>query len=179
MFVSNCWRGLAILLAVLAGCDSPVAKSPVAAPPRAAIGSQFDPFGVGSISGRVSWDGPIPTLPPVSAVVFLPTGVEHRNYPHPNAPDIDPKSRGVRGAVVYLDGVDASRSRPWDLAPVRVEIHDDRIAVVQGDAEPGSVGFVRRGDEIEMVSSDSAVHVLSARGAAFFGLAFPDPERPL
>src|SRR5216684_3803743 len=96
---SDCWRCLAILFVALAGCDSPVPEPPSPAAPPAAIGAQFDPSNAGVIAGRVTWDGPIPTFPPVSAAVFLPSGVEYRQYPHPNAPDIDPTTPAIGGAV--------------------------------------------------------------------------------
>ena len=169
---------LAFLIMVVVGCDAPTPESAPPSAPPAAIGVQFDPARVGSISGRVNWDGPIPTFPPVIAPLFLPTGVEQRPYPHPNAPGIDPATRAVRGAVVYLDGVAPAHSKPWHHAPLRVAIREDRLAIIQGSAE-SNVGFVHAGDDMEMVSQDAAVHVLSARGAAFFALAFPDPDRPL
>ena len=106
------WQFLGFLVAA-AGCDGPAPEPAPVPPPPAAIGANFDPTAVGSISGRVTWDGPIPSFPPVLAPVFLPTGVEQRRYPHPNAPVIDPASRAVRGAVVYLEGVDPTRARRW------------------------------------------------------------------
>jgi hypothetical protein len=45
--------------------------------------------------------------------------------------------------------------------------------------KPSRVGFVRADDTIEMVSKDSQLHTLCVRGAAFFSLPFPDPDRPL
>src|SRR5207302_1450211 len=102
--------------------------------PPSALGENFEPAAAGSISGCVTWDGPIPSFPSVLAPVFLPSGVEQRRYSHPNAPDIEPTTRAMRGVVVYLDGIDPSRSRPWGHAPVRVEVYDDRIAILQGDA---------------------------------------------
>jgi hypothetical protein len=40
-------------------------------------------------------------------------------------------------------------------------------------------GFVRTGDTVEIVSKQSVFHALRATGAAFFTLAFPDPDQPL
>ena len=138
---------------------------------------QYDPTAVGAIFGRVTWDGPIPSFP-LCGPIFSPSGVEFRHYPHPNVPDIDLSTREVGGAIVYLEGVDPSRAKSWDHDPASVEIFENRLVVVQGDVEVRT-GIVRRGDSVEMVSKDSGLHVLSARGAAFFGLAFPDPDRPL
>jgi len=177
MSQAGCWRWLA-LLAAAAGCDGPAPEPESAPPSPAAIGEHFDPATVGSVSGRVTWDGPIPSFAQVLAPVFLSTGVEQRRYPHPNVPDIDPQTRAVRGAVVYLDGIEPSRSRPWDHAPIRVQVHEDRIAIMRGNVE-SRIGFVCCSDRVEFVSKDAAIHVLSARGAAFFGLPFPDPDRPL
>src|SRR5262249_30904512 len=80
-------------------------------------------------------------------------------------------------AVVYLRGVDPARARPWDHPPVCVELRDYQIHVRQGDEE-GRVGFVRRGAEVTAVSREPVFDSLQARGAAFFTLAFPDPDRP-
>jgi hypothetical protein len=104
--------------------------------------------------------------------------MQRRRYPNPNTVKIDPGTHAIQGAVVFLEAVEPSRSRPWDHTPVRIEIHDEQIHVVQGDGI-GQIGFVQRGDEIEMVSKQTAFHLLTVRGAAFFALAFPDPDRPL
>src|SRR5262249_39172772 len=96
---------------------------------------------------------------------------------NPHAPAIDPATRAVKDAVVFLRGIDPRRSRPWDHPPVRVEMRDYLLVVRQGAAE-GRVGFVRRGDGVEMVSAQPAFHALQARGAAFFTLMFPDPGGP-
>jgi hypothetical protein len=171
------WLCLPLLVAT-AGCDAPVPDPEPTPSPAVALGGSFDPATAGSITGRVTWDGSIPSFPSIVAPVFLPTGVEQRRHPHPNTPDIDPATRAVRGAVIYLDGVDPRRAKPWDYPPARVEVHDDRIAIMQASGE-SRIGFARRGDIIEVVSKDAAVHVLSARGAAFFGLPLPDPDQPV
>jgi hypothetical protein len=62
---------------------------------------------------------------------------------------------------------------------VRVVVSEDRIEILQGDAGAGRVGFVRVGDEVEFESRDASLHVLSARGAAFFGLPLPDAGKPV
>src|SRR5437764_1336769 len=49
-----------------------------------------------------------------------------------------------------------------------------KLHVLQGDAD-ARTGFVRRGGAVEMVSAQPVFHMLQARGAAFFALAFPDP----
>jgi hypothetical protein len=98
--------------------------------------------------------------------------------PNPNSPAINEKNHGVRGAVVFLRGLDPERARPWDLPPVRIEQRDCQLHVLQGAAD-SQVGFVRRGDAIEMVSRDRFFHSLHADGASFFNYTFPDPDAPL
>ena len=104
------------------------------------------------------------------------SGFEFREAGNPNRPDVDPKSRAVGKAVVFLRGVDSVASRLWDLPPVRVEIGGGQITVIQG-GKRGRVGFVRRGDAITLTSIESAYQVLRGRGAAFFSLPFPEPRQ--
>jgi hypothetical protein len=98
--------------------------------------------------------------------------------PAPNAPRIDPATRGVAGAVVMLRDVGPAAARPWDHPPVTVEVHDERLMVRQGDGPPRAVGFVRRGDAVTIISRQPRFHALQARGAAFWSLTLPDPDRP-
>lgn len=171
-----------ILAATLSGCgpspdeypDTPFATS------RTTTGSRFDPTTTGTIRGRVVWHGTVPDLPLKSAAI--PDGAGgHRwaDMPNPFAPVIDEKSRGLAHAVVYLSGIEPEAGRPWDLPPARVVMAGHRIVVKQFDSPEERVGIIRRGDELEMVSADQAVHSLRARGATFFTLPFPDPEKPL
>jgi hypothetical protein len=172
---------LPLALAAPFGCGHPAAAPPVASPPpRPETGSRFDPATAGTIRGQVLWHGDVPNPSPLAAP--LPDG--RGNYrpaelPNPFAPAVDGKTRGLAWAVVYLKGIDPERGRPWDLPPVRVEMRDYRIHIRQGDDEARPVGFVRRGDEIEMASADPVHHTLRARGAAYFSLPFPDPGQPL
>jgi hypothetical protein len=105
-------------------------------------------------------------------------GFEFRTAENPNRPRIDPRSRGVAGAVVYLRGVKAAAAKTWDLDPVAVEIGNSQIAVVQGRRR-GRVGFVRRGDAITVSSTEAAFHVLRGRGDGFFSLPLPEPNQPV
>jgi hypothetical protein len=128
----------------------------------------------------VAWKGEPPTvLPLVNRPGLTATGFrdDQLHHANPNAPDIDAATRAVRGAVVFLRGIDPRRARPWDFPPVRVVQQNYQLHVRQGDAD-GTVGFVRRGDAIDMVSEDTNFYSLHAGGAAFFTLAFPDPDRP-
>lgn len=144
------------------------------------IGHDFDATTAGEIRGRVTWQGALPKVPSYRAPVS--PGNEHIGqsfhlWPNPHAPRIDPATKGVAGAVIFLRGIDPQRSRPWDHPPVRIELRDYQIHVCQGERDDRS-GFVRRGDAITMVSRQSLFHSLHVRGAAFFARAFPDAEQP-
>jgi hypothetical protein len=128
----------------------------------------------------VTWSGAIPEVPGYRAPAS--PGSEHageprRNWPNPNAPHIDRRTRAVADAVVFLRGIDPSRGRPWDHPPVRVELRNYQIHVLQGGTD-SSYGFVRRGESIAMMSVQEVYHSLQARGDAFFSLAFPDANDP-
>ena len=157
-------------------------RAPAAPAPPAAVeaGTFFDPSTAGTIEGRVTWIGEPPTIPLLRGWTDVASeGIPAKKHeePNPNAPRIDPVSGGIGNAVVFLRGVDPRRGRPWDLPPVRVQQRDYRLLVQQGDAADRD-GFVRRGDRIEMVSTGPVFHVLHATGAAYFSLAFPEPDRP-
>ena len=170
------WR-LVPLIAVIAltGCD-PDAPSPRPPVMEVAASSDFDATTTGDVAGRVTWAGDLPEvlpfLAPVSPLSEQLRG-EKRNWANPNAPLIDPKSRGVGEAVVFLRGVEPRQARPWDLDPVSIELRDYQIRVRQGKGE-GRFGFVRRGAKIDLASKQNVFHSLKARGAAFFGMTFPD-----
>jgi hypothetical protein len=172
------WWGLILAAAVGCGHDAPPPPPEPAQVPTPA--TAFDPATAGSITGRVTWDGepsnvlPFPIYPnALGGDVFR----ERHARPNPNAPSIDPLTRGIADAVVYLRGVEVARARPWDHPPLVVEIQSCCLHLRQGDA--GSrVGFVRRGDRLAMVSREPVFHLLHAGEAAFFTLAFPDPEQP-
>ncbi|MBN9122684.1 MAG: carboxypeptidase regulatory-like domain-containing protein [Planctomycetes bacterium] len=174
-----CWL-LLVCAASAGGCGTePPAVADPPAPPAPAPGA-FDPTACGTITGLVTWTGPEPTVPPVQAFTPRPDGpgLASRTVPLANAPRIDHFTRAVAGAVVYLREVDVARARPWDLPNVEVEFRDSQIVVKQGD-RTGRTGFVKRGDAITARSAEPTFHVLRARGAAFFALPFPDPDRPL
>jgi hypothetical protein len=173
---------LPFALAALVGCGRSPAEPTASAPPapRLDVGARFDPATAGTIRGQVLWLGDVPAVAKMTAA--LPDGsggYRWAEMPNPFAPVVDENTRGLAGAVVYLKGIDPAAGRPWDLPPVRVEMRDFQIRVRQGDGEPRAVGFVRRGDEVEVVSNDHAHHMLRARGAAYITLPFPDPDKPL
>jgi hypothetical protein len=172
------FRLVLLSAAALAGCEQDQSPdAPADAPP--ALGADFDPAGAADVRGRVTWEGELPRVPPFRswATPLTDRGPgQLREWANPNAPAIDPSSRGVGDAVVFLRGIDPRRARPWDHPPVRVEMRDWQLHVLQGaDAR---TGFVRRGGGVEMVSTQPVFHSLQARGAAFFALAFPDPGEP-
>ncbi len=177
----RCLRLLPLILLPL-GCAEPLPPAdPTPDPPPAALASRFDAATAGTLRGRVTWDGDLPNVPPFEAPGFVPEGERGQPRllrPNPHAPAIDPASRGVANAVVYLKGVDPTRARPWHLAAVSLEQRDRMLFVVQGPVT-STVGFVRRGNEVELVSREPRFHALHLSGAAFFTLTFPDPDQPL
>lgn len=133
------------------------------------------------IRGRVTWNGPLPEVPPLDVAAYPfggPVLRQRQRRPNPNRPAIDPLSRGLANAVVYLRGVPVEQARPWDHPPVEVELHSDGFAVRQGQ-DVSRVGFVRRGAAVTLVSRQEVLHGCRGRGAAFFSLMFPDRDRPL
>jgi hypothetical protein len=140
----------------------------------------FNAAAAGSVAGRLTWAGDIPSVAPfrapVSPLSELPPG-PRRDWPNPHAPVINPGDRGVAGAVVFLRGVDPERARPWDHLPVRVVVRNCQYHILQGTAD-AATGFVRRGDAVTIVSEDDRFQAVQARGAAFFTLTLPDRDRP-
>jgi hypothetical protein len=170
----------AVCLAALGCGDGPHAKPVLLSHKSEQIRSDFKPEMAGSVEGRVTWTGEIPLVPPIE----YRRNVLGSNSPeprllreNPNAPSIEPKTRGVAGAVVALSGVAPSQARPWDHPPACIEFRDRGMHILQGKGEHQS-GFVRLGDEVEMVSREDVFNALHASGAAFFGLTLPDPDRP-
>jgi hypothetical protein len=171
----------ATLLFGLAGCTDgePPGENAPAAPNVG--GGAFDQPATGTIVGRVVWDGPLPEVPPFTVLHTAETpprdGKRVRHEPNPFQPLIDAEGKGVQDAVIILRGIDPRRAGPWPHPPVRVELWQRTIRVVQGDVT-SRVGFVRRGDDIEAVNRDPEYHSLRVRGAAFFTLPFVDAGKP-
>jgi hypothetical protein len=162
------------------GCADAGQKPPPAKPGPERVTTDFDPATAGEIRGRVTWAGALPPVPPFEYRRNLPSGAPSESRlvrDNPNAPVIDPQTRGVTGAVVMLCGIDPRHARPWDLPPVRIELRDRRLHLIQGDGEY-KTGFVRKGDSVEMVSREEVFNTLRASGAAFFSLTLPDLDRP-
>jgi hypothetical protein len=171
--------GVTVLI-LSAGCrDSVSIATADAAPTSSRVSTKFDPTTAGTITGRVRWSGPAPTVPPIEVERLhqIAGKVEHLQRPNPHAPQIDPKTNGVGGLVIFLRGVDSEYARPWDHPPVSIEMNDER-PIVHQDAPNGLIGFVRRGETVTLVSKQNEPHAVRARGAAFFTLTLPEPEKP-
>lgn len=177
---SHCWLLLPLL--VILGCGDVSAVTEKNSPhPVPEAGTAFDLATAGTIQGRVVWDGDVPVVAPMEVQPNPLAGEvlqKKQVRPNPNAPLIEPDSKGVGNAVVFLRGIDPRHGRCWDQPPVRVEQRNCELHIIQGNTD-SHVGFVRRGDEIEMVSRDRCFHSLHAGGTAFFTLTFPDPDRAL
>ena len=172
---------LGLVIAAAAGCGSepPAGAKPVE-PTAPVNATAFAPAACGTLTGLVTWVGPVPDVMPVAHISPRADGAGYdtRLIVPANAPRIDRFTRGLAGAVVFLREVETARARPWDLPPVSVEFRDSQIAVIQGD-RTGRTGFVRRGGSVSMQSAEPVFHVLRGRGAAFFALPFPEPDMPL
>jgi hypothetical protein len=170
----------ALPLACIGGCTQGQ-PAPAPAAPLADAGTGFCPEEAGAIRGRVLWEGEVPTVSafqaPNSPLSEHPGGWPH-TWPNPHAPAIDPTTRGVGSAVVFLRGVDAVHGRPWDHPSVRVEQRDLQLRVFQGGQER-TIGFVRRGTAVTFSAAGEHFQSLQARGAAFFGLTFPPGGQPV
>lgn len=168
------------MLLAFAGCQPvPAAMSPEVEP-VAELATQFQANATGTIVGQVVWTGEAPVVEPF-AVLPMSLSYEFAKgkvlRENPNAPAIDPHSRGVGNAVVFLRGVAPTVSRPWDHPPVQVAIRDDRFDVHQG-TRVGRYGFVRRGEAVEIVSRQPVHQMVRATGSACFNLALVEPEQP-
>jgi hypothetical protein len=170
------------LLSIALGCSDASARTEnESSNPEPEAGTAFDPRSAGTIRGQVVWSGDIPVVPPLEVQPNPLAGeILHKKQlrPNPNALVIEPGSKGLANAVIYLRGIDPKRAQPWDHPPVLVEQRGGEFHIIQGDAD-SPCGFVHRGAALAMISRDPFFHSLHASGAAYFTLAFPDPDRPL
>jgi hypothetical protein len=172
--------GLGFLLVLGCAAEHPEGPWQPTAQPLA-IGERFDAASAGSISGKVVWTGRLPEVPSYEVRTWnLDSKLGQPRFvrPNPHAPAIDRATGAVAGAVVFLRTVDPRISRPWDHAPVLVEQRERLLQVVQGK-QRSSVGFVRLGDLITLVSHENVFNAVHASGAAYFTLAFPDADQAL
>lgn len=173
-------RVLALGLLVLAGCNfEPAPVDTIAELDAPQIGASFDRSRTGTITGRITWKGPIPSAPDFlyGAPRADGGGFEFRKAKNPNQPRVNPETRAVKDAVVFLRGIDAARGKPWDLPEVEVTVIDSQFEIAQG-ARRGNAGFVRRGTAASFLSKDAGYNVVRGRGAAFFGATLPERDRP-
>jgi hypothetical protein len=169
---------LLIILVLVVGCNDARPQGTQTST-SSEIARVFNPDETGAIQGQVCWEGPNPKVPPFKIHGNHNDGKEHLTNlvrKNPNAPVIDPISKGVDQAIVYLRGIDAGKARPWDHLPIIIDQRDLDLSILQGN-ERLHVGIVRRGDEISMISRDKYYHALRASGAAFFTLPFMDPDK--
>jgi hypothetical protein len=169
---------LILLAALVVGCaEAAELEGRKSHSARATPAEAFDESTAGSIHGQVSWQGDLPDAAPFK-VLGLPAEYPidpRQDQANPNVPHVDPATLAVENVVVFLRGVDAKRSRPWDHPKVRVAQRDRRLWIRQGEAQ-SNVGWVRTGDTIEAINQDDHFHMLRGRGAAFFSLPFPQAQ---
>lgn len=165
-----------ILLFSFVGCTRPLQDN-TPTPPTSDLPVFGAELPTGRVTGRVVWPGEIPEAKPISGLITTRDGLRWGDMPNHLAPRIDPESKGLANAVVYLKRVDSKLSKPWPFEPLRIEQRDLTIGVQQG-LRTGRIGFVRVGEPFEMLSYDSDYHMLRARGAGFFTLPFPEPNQP-
>jgi len=183
---------IAVPLLCLAACAERPADPPTPPEPPPASPSNFDPKACGTIKGVVRWSGDLPSVEPFRSIdeplTDQPDTPPARNWPNPNAPSIHPTSRTLAGAIVFLRGVDPSKARPWYRPSLSIRLEGQTFRVHQQSqwTKPESgdfwscdvesnVDFVRAGDKFGLVSYDDRLHVVQARGAAFFSLTLPAP----
>ena len=162
------------------GCDAALPPPPHPAGPSAEASRDYDEAATGTVTGRVTWAGGAPEVPPLRGPLSPLSEQQRgpvRDWPNPNAPRIDPRYGGVGSAVVFLRGVDPRRARPWDHGAADVELRDYQIHIVQDGAD-APYGFVRRGDPVRLASRQGVFHALRGRGAAFFAYTFPTSAPP-
>jgi hypothetical protein len=162
---------VAAAAALLAGCDPVLnveSPGPTAIENPPAYQSVDGP--PGRIAGRMTWSGDVPAVVPFLAMRGMGGPASSHLVPNPFAPRVDPATRGLAGAVVYLRGVRPDRAKPWCLPPVTVDVAGDRLAV--------SCRFVPVGGSATFVSREPTPQMVRGRGDSFFALALPDPDVP-
>lgn len=159
------------------GCDTGPLTGPVGSGSPEPFGEAVD-TPTGTIGGRVIWSAPVPEVPDFLHARLRADGqgLDYQTVPNPNRPQIDTESGGLGGAVVMLRRLDASGARPWNHAPVRIEIGNGRVEIIQGPVR-GRVGFVRVGDDVQIEPTETRLLILRGRGDDFFGLTLPPAAR--
>lgn len=172
------YGAVATALAGVAGCGAPAGPAGTeAARLGAGRSAPLEEGEGGAVAGRVIWEGELPRVAPFRyGVGPPPAGSGVGKAENPNDPRVDARDRGVGRAVVFLRVVDPGYAERWSQTPVQVEVRGFQVHVRQGGAE-SSFGFVRTGDEVEVVSRDACFHALRGHGGAYFGLALPEAGR--
>lgn len=165
-------RCLFLLLLAAAGCDNSLAVNlPAPAEPGETSHDQFDPQRVGTISGRVTWAGGVPTVEPIRLMRFEARGLQVQTVPNPNAPRVS--DRGVQSAILFLRGVDPRRAKAMAAVPTTVEAEPTRLSVVQNGVRHRTA-FVPVGAEVSLVSKLDGITGIRGRGANFFTAMLPE-----
>src|ERR1700721_2166617 len=116
-----------LICLAMVGCDSSLPIEGEQLPAVAPLATRFDPATCGSVTGRVWWSGAVPSYPPISASIIQPDGkLLVKQFANPNRMRVTGSSQSVENAIVFLEGVEPERSRPWDHRPVRIEIHEEQ-----------------------------------------------------
>lgn len=168
----------AIVATALLGCGRDFRDETPAQPATSAYPLPAATLATGVVTGRVTWTGAVPSVPPINGLVRNREGSRWDNVPNHLAPKIDPTTKTVADAVVWLSGVDGTKAKAWPYPPLTVEVRDFRIQAKQGTTT-GRIGFTRVGDEVTLTSADTEFQSLRARGAEFFTVALPMPAVPL
>lgn len=130
------------------------------------LGQNHDPARCGTLICKVEWSGEVPTVKPISLFQAKVRPGGKIELPNPNAPRVG-KNGGLADTLVMLRGIELAKSRPWDLASVKVELAEADLLIHQGDRR-GRLGIVRRGSQAEFAARDAPMQSARARGAAFF-----------
>lgn len=141
------------------------------------LAERFHPEETGQIVGQVLWEGEVPTIAPLPTHMTPYSPVIQIPRPNPLAPQVS-ASHGLADAIVRLQRVDLTRSRPWDLSVPTVEAHnlDFRVKV---DGRESRYGIIRAGSTINLVSREKMMHSIRAQGTDYFTQMLTDPNRPV
>ncbi|MGF1578199.1 MAG: hypothetical protein ACFCD0_02425 [Gemmataceae bacterium] len=176
---------LGLLLLWVGGCGYFWALSEPSEPeqiPVTSLAENFRGSQTGRIEGRVVWQGERPI---VADFAVETNPIFHPKWPHetreklfrnPLKPQVSELDSGIANAVVFLREVDPKRSKPWNHPPVSVHFQASQLKIHQG-RRTGVVGVVRRGEKVHFVNDEERYHGLRVRGANFFTLTLPTPNR--
>lgn len=132
----------------------------------------------GTVRGKVIWRGELPHVSPLEVRLnpLAPATFRRRKIlPNPNAPQVDPETRGISNVLVYLRG---HHSSDWPHPQVRVDLDDNGWTAFQGD-NPTRIGLVRRGNAVTFRTVQQGFQSVRGRGAVFFTHTLVDPAAPV